>query len=386
MNTVISTVDTILFILLAVGVLYLFVFALWSLRRGRERFPAAETHHRIIVLIPAYKEDKVIEATVHCVLAQDYSQDKYEVGVISDHMQEKTNGLLSRLPVRLFKAQYEDSSKAKALNLAVDSLGDTPYDIVAILDADNTVGPDFLREVNNAYDAGIMAMQAHRMAKNRNTDTAVLDAVSEEINNSVFRKGHVNLGFSSALIGSGMAFDYKWFRENIRRVSTAGEDKELEALLLRQGVYIGYLPYVDVYDEKTAKSGAFYRQRRRWLAAQFAALGQGLRDFPGALASGNYDYCDKLIQWMMPPRVLLLGAVGICAVASLLVDWTLSLKWWMLLLALLVALAMAVPDYLVDKKFKKAIRKIPFLGLMMAVNVFRTHGASKKFIHTEHSH
>lgn len=386
MNTVISTVDTILFILLAVGVLYLFVFALWSLRRGRERFPAAETHHRIIVLIPAYKEDKVIEATVRCVLAQDYPQDKYEVGVISDHMQEKTNGLLSRLPVRLFKAQYEDSSKAKALNLAVDSLGDTPYDIVAILDADNTVGPDFLREVNNAYDAGIMAMQAHRMAKNRNTDTAVLDAVSEEINNSVFRKGHVNLGFSSALIGSGMAFDYNWFRENIRRVSTAGEDKELEALLLRQGVYIGYLPYVDVYDEKTAKSGAFYRQRRRWLAAQFAALGQGLRDFPGALASGNYDYCDKLIQWMMPPRVLLLGAVGICAVASLLVDWTLSLKWWMLLLALLLALAMAVPDYLVDKKFKKAIRKTPFLGLMMAVNVFRTRGASKKFIHTEHSH
>lgn len=386
MNTVMSVVDTILFVLLTIGVSYLFVFALWSLRRGRERFPTAGTHHRIIVLIPAYKEDKVIEATVRSVFTQDYPQDKYEVGVISDKMEPGTDQKLSQLPIRLFKAQYEDSSKAKALNLAVDSLGDTPYDIVAILDADNTVGPDFLREINNAYDAGIMAMQAHRMAKNRNTDTAVLDAVSEEINNSVFRKGHVNLGFSSALIGSGMAFDYKWFRENIRRVSTAGEDKELEALLLRQGVYIGYLPYVDVYDEKTAKSGAFYRQRRRWLAAQFAALGQGLRDFPGALVGGNYDYCDKLIQWMMPPRVLLLGAVGICAVASLLVDWTLSLKWWLLLLALLLSLAMAVPDYLVDKKFKKAIRKIPFLGLMMAVNVFRTRGASKKFIHTEHSH
>lgn len=386
MNTVLSAIDTILFILLAIGVLYLFVFALWSLRRGREKFPAAEIHHRIIVLIPAYKEDKVIESTVRSVLAQDYPQDKYEVGVISDKMEPATDRKLSQLPIRLFKAQYQDSSKAKALNLAVDSLGEEPYDIVTILDADNTVGPDFLREINNAYDAGILAMQAHRMAKNRNTDTAVLDAVSEEINNSVFRKGHVNLGFSSALIGSGMAFDYKWFRENVRRISTAGEDKELEALLLRQGVYIGYLPHVDVYDEKTSKSGAFYRQRRRWLAAQFAALGQGLRDFPGALASGNYDYCDKLLQWMMPPRVLLLGGVGICAVLSLLIDWTSSLKWWMLLLMLLFALAMAVPDYLVDKNFKKAIRKIPLLGLMMAVNIFRTRGASKKFIHTEHSH
>lgn len=104
--------------------------------------------------------------------------------------------------------------------------------------------------MNDALDSGIQAVQAHRTAKNRDTDTAVLDAASEEVNNSIFRRGHVALGFSSALIGSGMAFDYKWFRENIACCTTSGEDKELEALLLRQGIYIDYLDDVRVLDER----------------------------------------------------------------------------------------------------------------------------------------
>jgi hypothetical protein len=33
-----------------------------------------------------------------------------------------------------------------------------------------------------------------------NTDVAVLDAASEEINNSIFRSGHIALGFSSPLL------------------------------------------------------------------------------------------------------------------------------------------------------------------------------------------
>ena len=32
--------------------------------------------------------------------------------------------------------------------------------------------------------------------KNMNTDIALLDAAIEEMNNSIFRKGHIRLGFS----------------------------------------------------------------------------------------------------------------------------------------------------------------------------------------------
>ena len=101
----------------------------------------------------------------------------------------------------------------------------------------------------------------------------------------------------------------KFARDNIRKTCTAGEDKELEALLLKQGIYIHYLPDVPVYDEKTQRGEAFGNQRRRWLAAQFGALAKGLRDLPGAIAGGNFDYADKLFQWMLLPRAVLIAGI-----------------------------------------------------------------------------
>lgn len=383
--TIIRTIDIVSFILMLFGGFYLLVFGLYSLPAALHRPSKSRKKNRIAVLFPAYKEDGVIVESVRSFLEQDYPGEMYDVVVISDHMTDETNRALEALPVRLLMADYAESTKAKALNLAVDSLEKELYDIVVILDADNQVDPVFLSQINNTFNRGVKAVQAHRVAKNRNTNIAVLDAVSEEINNSIFRKGHIKLGFSSALIGSGMAFDYKWFAENIKHVSSTGEDKELEALLLRQRIYIDYLDDVYVYDEKTQKQGVFYKQRRRWLAAQFGTLARFGKDLPGAIVEKNWDLCDKLVQWMLLPRVVTVGLIFAFAVAMTLISWTHSIKWWLLLLMVAFALAAAIPDYMVDEKLRKAVRNVPVLGFMMVLNMFRLKGANKKFIHTEHS-
>ncbi|MDD4116326.1 MAG: glycosyltransferase family 2 protein, partial [Massilibacteroides sp.] len=242
----------------------------------------------------------------------------------------------------------------------------------------------FLERINDVYDFGVYAIQAHRKAKNKNTDIAVLDAVSEEINNSIFRKGHINAGLSSALIGSGMAIDYPWFVQNIKKVSSAGEDKELELLLLSQGVYIEYLDSVIVYDEKTPGSSSFYQQRRRWLGAQFFLLKKDLSSFPQALFSGNINYVDKLFQWLLFPRILLLGISFGLACITLIVDYTLSFKWWGILVLLFITLSIAMPDELYDESFKRALKRVPILFILMLLNLFRTKGAGRNFIHTKH--
>lgn len=54
-----------------------------------------------------------------------------------------------------------------------------------------------------------------------------------------------------------MAFEYNWFRENIKKFRTMPEERELEALLLKQRIFIDYLENVLVYDEKIQKSGIF---------------------------------------------------------------------------------------------------------------------------------
>jgi Glycosyltransferases, probably involved in cell wall biogenesis len=381
---VLDIIDSIFFFLMALSVGYLLIFAAASISKRNYSYPIAKKKYRFAVLFPAYKEDKVIEQAVSSFLKQDYPKENYDVVVISDKMEDITNQQLCQLPIDLLIVDFENSSKAKALNFAMDKLADREYDMVVILDADNTVQPNFLQQISNAYECGANAIQAHRMAKNLNTSTAILDAVSEEINNSIFRTGHVKLGLSSALIGSGMAFEYKWFRENIKKVSSAGEDKELEMLLLKQRIYIDYMDDLPVYDEKTQKENAFNNQRRRWLSAQFASLWQTLPDLPDAIFTKNIDYCDKIAQWIMLPRVLLIGSMGLLSILTTIVNWEWSIKWWVLLLLLFLALCMAIPDYLINKQLKKAIWKVPLLAINMFFNLFRMRGVNKKFIHTEH--
>ena len=380
----IDVLDTICFVYLGFSVFYLFVFAFLSRFKRSDRYPAVTEYHRFLVLFPAYKEDHVIESSVQAFLRQEYPRDRYDVVVISDRMSEETNNRVASLPARLLQVNFENSSKARALNFAVGYFKDELYDVVVILDADNTVEPGFLEQMNRAYHAGAKAIQAHRKAKNMNTDVAVLDAASEEMNNAYFRKGHVFLGMSSALSGSGMAFDYNWFRENIRKVSSSGEDKELEVLLLKQRIYIEYLQEVPVYDEKVQSSSAFYKQRQRWLAAQFGTLGTALKDLPHALFSGNIDYADKLLQWMMLPRLLLLGFISLLSIIIPFIQLEWTPKWVGLLIMLTVTFGLAIPKEMDNKKLEKALRKLPLLFILMFVNIFRLKGVNKKFIHTSH--
>lgn len=388
-------IDWILFTLLALCVCYLLSYAIASKFYRTPHFPKARKLRRFVVFFPAYKEDRVIASSVRSFLQQDYPQELFDIIVISDRMQPSTNEDLRSLPIRLLIADYQDSSKAKALTMAVDSIRNEHYDIAVVMDADNLTSPDFLAEVNRAFDSGIRAVQAHRTGKNLTTDISILDGISEEINNGIFRSGHNALGLSAALSGSGMAFDADWFRRNVQFLETAGEDKELEVLLLQQRIHTTYLPQIPIYDEKTQKKEAISNQRKRWIAAQFGILRSSFLSLPKALCQGNIDYCDKIIQWMLPPRLIQLASVfGLTFIITIIGiylslqgtghEWTIAVKWWILSAAQAAAMILPIPGHLFNKQLGKAILRIPMLALTTIGNLFRLKGAYKKFIHTEH--
>ena len=390
-----NIIDWILFTLLALCVGYLLLYAIASKFYRAPRFPDARTFRRFVVLFPAYKEDRVIASSVRSFLQQDYPQELFDIIVISDQMQDATNEDLRSLPIHLLIADYRDSSKAKALTMAMESVSGEHYDIVAIMDADNLTSPDFLAEINRAFDNGARSVQAHRTGKNMNTDISVLDGISEEINNGIFRSGHNALGLSAALSGSGMAFEAEWFRKNVRLLETAGEDKELEVLLLRQRIHTTYLPQIPVYDEKTQKEEAIGNQRKRWIAAQVGILRHSLSGLREAVSKGNMDYCDKILQWMLPPRLIqLAGVFGLTFIFTVIgvwqavqgagQEWTAAIKWWILSAAQIMAMLLPIPGRLLDKRLGKAILRIPLLALTTLGNLFKLKGAYKKFIHTEH--
>lgn len=161
------------------------VYSLASRRRDLPLPPPAKEHKRFAILIPAYREDAVIHECVHSCLEQDYPADCFDTVVISDRMQPETNASLAVLPIRLVEVHFEKSTKSKSLNAAMAAIGND-YDIALVLDADNVIPYDYLSDINDLFaNPEVEIVQTHRSAKNLNNDMALLDAISEEINNTI---------------------------------------------------------------------------------------------------------------------------------------------------------------------------------------------------------
>lgn len=384
-------VQVVILALTAPATLYFLFFALSGLFYRDKKLKPAAVYRKFAVLIPAYKEDRVILEAAASALEQDYPKDRVDVVVIADSFKSETLQILATMPLKTIEVRFEQSTKTKALNRAMSLLPDD-YDIALVLDADNLMQAGFLQKINRAFEDEILAVQGHRMAKNTNTRLAVLDAVSEEVNNHLFRRGHCAVGLSAGLIGSGMAFDYAFFKKMMLEVKAIGGfDKEIELSMLRGGNKIEYLEEAGVLDEKVQNSEAFSVQRRRWLSAQFyyfgLAAGPALREL---CTKGNLDFFFKVVQFIQPPRVLLLGLVLGTSFLFLLINSMLSVPaaynsaWLSLLSACLLAFALAVPKKFYSRQTAGALLYLPKGMFLMLMSLLKIKGTNKTFLHTPH--
>lgn len=396
-ESTIIILDLLLWIIIAANVMYVFFFALASLLPKKNNLPSSIFHlPSYLVLFPAYNENAVIINSVKTFLQQDYPKENYQVVVISDHMTQETNEALSHLPITLLQPSFEQSSKAKALQYAIRMFQVSGFrfqnpDFVVILDADNIVAPDFLSQLSCIARPDI-AIQCHRTAKNAENDIAALDGLSEEVNNSIFRKGHNRIGMSSALIGSGMCFNYHWFKENVCKLDSAVEDRELEALLMKQGIYIHYAEDIHVRDEKVSNSDNFQRQRLRWMTGQVQAFLRMLPYVPKAIITANINYIDKTIQQALIPRSILLVITPFFTLISLftyslfpLPSSFFPLKWGIIMIIMIAAILVAIPAPLRTSALFCKIATLPKLVWKMIVNILKIDHKNTTFIHTTHN-
>lgn len=299
-ETLLSLADTLLFLCISLSGIYLFVFALASMCKRAERYPKAKSKHRFALLLPPSTPTPIL----------DYPEELYDI------------------------YPYEN------LHEAVPTLDETKYDIAVVLGESAHVSPALLQEVNNAYDAGITAMQLHHIIEPRHKRKLRLQAVSEETNHAIFKQGHTRVGLSSAMDGTDMAIELKWLQKNLKSPKS-----NLERRLLRQRIFIEYLEQAIVYSPTP-------RARTHEIAR-----GKVLSDFPEALFTGNWDYADKLFQRLLPSWKVLLITTGILSAVTTCYNGTFSVKWWILLFGLLFTVCLAIPDYLVETKKKRKSKK-----------------------------
>ena len=378
-----------LFIYLAAGIVYLLVIAVAGRFGNLPAYQSNPDKKRIALLIPSFKEDNVIIDTARSAVGHDYPKDKFTVLVIADKLKSETVALLRNLPVQVLEVDV--NMKSRSLNAALHFLSECEYDVAMILDADNIMEDGCLEKVNDAFQHGCKAVQCHRTAKNQHTTVALLDAISEEININLFRRGPAVLNISAAPIGSGMAFSFDLLKEIFTLehiLNNPGEDREIDMQLMKKGIRMQFIDGAYIYDEKVASAGVFEKQRVRWLEAQVNHFKRffdaDMKDSPKSVV-----YYNKLFQNILLPRLLFIMLLGLLFL-FVLAQWIFAfnimqlpaLAWLLLMVLYAIVLFLSVPRRFYSTQTLRAITQVPVLMISMVKALLKIKSGRKEFLHT----
>lgn len=384
-----------LFIYLSINISYLLVFAIAGNISRKKSYKNAPAKKRIAVLIPSYNEDPVIINTATQAVQHNYPKEYFDVFIAADHLQPGTIKKLKELDLVVWEMEFDKGSKAKSLNFLLNNIDENNYDIALVLDGDNIMSPGFMEKINAVFQHGFLSAQGHRTAKNKNTSIAVLDALSEEINNHLFRKSQRAMGLSSSTIGSGMAFEFKKLKEVYNKpgiLDNPACDREVDFEMMKAGIIVEYLDDAYVLDEKVAKKKVFENQRRRWLESQLVHL-QLFFSKKEHIANKTKNYWNKLFINLIPPRIIFLGIfilIFFICLASYLLKINITgipLRWWLILFAAyILTMLLSIPGKLYRWRTLKAFFYIPviifsYLQAAMGIKINR-----KEFVHTPKSY
>jgi len=139
-------------------------------------------------------------------------------------------------------------------------------------------------------------------------------------------------------------------------------------MLMHQRCYVDYFDHIYLYNEKKREVDEFNKQRGRWIVDQLRSLVKNIRFLPAAIFNKQYDWVDKIIQWMLMPRSIMFAIVFVMSLVLPFIYMRLAIKWWIVAGIWGFSLAIATPNELVDKNWDKDFITLP---IVTAKNVWQ---------------
>ena len=351
--------------MVSVTVLYFTVFAFASLFYSKFQAPNTRKTARFLIVVPCFKADDLFDRTLQAIYSQHYDSRSVDILVVSSGNKPITNMKLAQHNLALHIMPEAEYTDVRSWQFAMQNCPPLRiYDLVLIVEAGETFGPAYLLEINEAFQLGSKAIQTHRTYRKRETTSEIMHATFEEINSSIFRMGHVALGFSSGLLGSGMAFEYRWFRDNIGRLPQGSDLKAFEAMVFESRKYVYFLDETRFFSKPQTDEGTSrVLDRSSWMYAQWHALRTHLHLIPRALVTHNTDLVDKIFQWSLMPRIVMMSIISLMCLITPWFWWSMAVKWFLSGVWIVFVYAIATPDYLVNREWEKAYLFAPLLML-----------------------
>lgn len=261
-------------LLVVVGASY-FIYQIFLMLVGLIKKPVVfedANPSEIAIIICARNEEKVIKNLLISIKNQNYDLNKLDVWVIADNCQDKTAEIARESGAYVLERfDLSRIGKSYLLEYYVSELNKRKilqkYDAFIVMDADNIMDCNFVKQLNNSYCAGYKIVTGFRNSRNLNYNWIASGSSLWFLRESrMFSGAKMILGITSHVGGTG----YLMSREILEDSSnwlyhTMTEDLELTMSTILRGEIVAYNAQAVFYDEQPTTLRQSFRQRVRWI-------------------------------------------------------------------------------------------------------------------------
>jgi len=334
------------------------------------------------IIVTAYEQTDLLTSVVDSILRLNYSN--YLIYVVADNCD------ISKLSfdndrVILLRPESVLANNVRSHLYAIDHFK-REHNLLTIIDSDNIVDPNYLKELNFFFNDGYQAVQGVREAKNLNSVYACLDAARDIYYHFYDGQLLFDLGSSATLSGSGMAFTTALYKECFSTVnfSGAGFDKVLQAQILRKGLRIAFAKKAIVYDEKTAQTDQLVNQRSRWINTWFKYFKYGFEILWNGIKNFNLNQFLFGVVLVRPPLFMFILVSLFCAIINLVINPLITLIWIIALGIFILSFYISLRKSSTDARIYRSLINIPKFIYFQLVSLVHSRQANKRSVATKH--
>ncbi len=272
-----------------------------------------EGKSKIAIVIPAKNESKCIGRLLSSVVSQTYDKEYFDVFVIVDDEKDKTveiaKTIIPNVNISVIKGQ---KCKGDALDGCIKEMLNRGYkcDYISIIDADNILDKDYLKEVNNAIASNRDVIVSNR--RNLNLEFNGKKGVNNWVSNcsglthtfqnelgNFYRSEH---NMPLTFTGSGLSIRYS-ILETLGgwKFKSIAEDAELSLFCEANGYTSYYADSATTYLEEGNSVAIDISRRVRWVSGFSVAQKKYLKTIKAKAHEGgkfNREYADTLYSLM----------------------------------------------------------------------------------------
>lgn len=230
-----------------------------------------ESINRYAVLICARNEENVIGDLIDSIRKQNYPQDMIDIFVAADNCTDQTAKKASEKGAICFE-RYNKAfvGKGYALQFLLSKIkqkyGFDRYAGYFIMDADNLLHPDFIKEMNKTFNGGYKVITGYRNSKNYADNWLSAGSSLCFLKQArMVNRARMIMGISCSVSGTGFLISKDIIKKQDGwKQFLLTEDIEFTIEQVIAGEKIGYCETATIYDEQPVDIKTTWNQRLRW--------------------------------------------------------------------------------------------------------------------------